>query len=400
MHLHRECAGDVPEESIGRYRDGGGPGTRTGSRSAKHRASDRPSSLSQQLQPCNWELFAPRVGPAQRLLGLSYVTEAFATLGCPLDTIEAGTVVELTGVSAKLDPRLISALHGILEDGGLIKELRQRGGDAVRVRTSAPLNKTAAHAIDEELLADAPYAVTHQLLHVVGSRLAECLTGDADATQIVFGQHRALLQEFYTTGMSDFVVASKLAAELLERIFASHSQNKLTAAGVSFRLTYSDISPSLVSAARQRYRKQYPNLPDNVDLEYTTLDIAQPPPPSLKGRFDAIISSNCIHATKSLTTSCHKARLMLRPGGFLAMVEITNEIPWMDLVFGFMKGWWLFDDGRRHCLANEKFWRTNLESAGFKRVLTYEDTEDQPVSKGKEGIDVLRPNPQVIVACT
>ncbi|KAK4210046.1 hypothetical protein QBC37DRAFT_475210 [Rhypophila decipiens] len=365
--------------------------------------------------------FAVRVGPAQRLLGLSYVTEAFATLGCPLDTIEAGAVVELKGVSAKLDPRLISALYGILADGGLVKELRQRGGEVLRVRTSAPLNKTAAHAIYEELLADAPYAVTHQLLHAVGSRLAECLTGAADATQIVFGQHRALLQEFYTTGMPDFVVASKLAAELLEKIFASHSQSrlvellevgaglggttkyiidKLTAAGVPFRLTYSDISPSLVSAARQRYKKQYPNLPNNVDLEYTTLDIEQPPPPSLKGRFDAIISSNCIHATKSLTTSCHNARLMLRPGGFLAMVEITNEIPWMDLVFGFMKGWWLFDDGRRHCLANEKFWRTSLESAGFKRVLTYEDTEGQPVSKGKEGVDVWRPNPQVIVACT
>ena len=41
---------------------------------------------------------------------------------------------------------------------------------------------------------------------------------------------------------------------------------------------------------------------------------------------------------------------------------------WFDLVFGLLDGWWLFEDGRKHVLANESFWDRSLQAAGFKHV--------------------------------
>ncbi|KAF3770025.1 S-adenosyl-L-methionine-dependent methyltransferase [Cryphonectria parasitica EP155] len=349
--------------------------------------------------------FLTRVYPAQRQLVLAFVTEAFEKLGCPLDKVRQGAPLEPVGVLPKYNP-LLNALHEILEDGRL---LEWRNGK--RVRTYRPVDKTSSQTLYERLVRDdPPHANTHQLLHVTGSRLAECLTGAADPMQIVFGKSRLLLQEFYTSAPM-LVTASKVVTELLRRVFSSFSGSSpnevieiievgaglggtakyildmLVEAGIPFKFTYTDISPSLTGAARQRYKNLYAQLPKGT-VEYMTLDIEQQPPPSLLNRFHAVISTNCIHATKSLTASCANAHKMLRPGGFLAVVEVTPRLFWLDLVFGLLEGWWLFEDGRKHCLANETFWKTSLEAAGYKSVVYAE-----------EG-DGYKPNPQVIVACT
>jgi hypothetical protein len=57
--------------------------------------------------------------------------------------------------------------------------------------------------------------------------------------------------------------------------------------------------------------------------------------------------TNCIHATRDPTRSCTNIRGCLFPGGILCLVELTRGLLWFDLVFGFLEGWWLFEDGRR-----------------------------------------------------
>lgn len=344
--------------------------------------------------------FLTKVYPAQRHLVLAFVTEAFANLGCPLDILDQGMAIEPAGILPKYS-LLLNALYEILEDGRL---LEWRNGK--RVRTYRPVDKNRAQTLYERLiLDDPPHANTHQLLQVTGSRLAECLTGAVDPMQLVFGKSRRLLQEFYTTAPM-LVVASKLVTELLRRVFSGSTEvieiievgaglggttkyilDMLIEAGIPFKFTYTDISPSLTGAAKQRYKNLYKHLPKG-SVEYMTLDIEQQPPTALLGRFHAVISTNCIHATKSLTASCANARKMLRPGGFLAVVEVTPRLFWLDLVFGLLKGWWLFEDGRKHCLADESFWKASLKAAGYSSVVCAE---------GGQG---YKPNPQVIVACT
>lgn len=58
---------------------------------------------------------------------------------------------------------------------------------------------------------------------------------------------------------------------------------------------------------------------------------------------------------------------------------------WLDLVFGLLDGWWLFEDGREHCLADESFWKTSMKAGGFSDVVW-----------AKTLVGGKKPNPQVI----
>jgi hypothetical protein len=59
---------------------------------------------------------------------------------------------------------------------------------------------------------------------------------------------------------------------------------------------------------------------------------------------------------------------MLRADGILCLVELTRNLFWFDLVFGLLEGWWLFNDGRDHALADEQRWERCLREAGFNWI--------------------------------
>ncbi|KAK3380525.1 beta-ketoacyl synthase domain-containing protein [Lasiosphaeria ovina] len=356
--------------------------------------------------------FLTRIYPAQKQLVLAYVVEAFAKLGSPLDQMAAGTPMVPPATILPRHAAVTDALLEILEHARLVE---WRNGRRVRTYRPVETNKASAEQLSARLVrADAPHAGTHQLLHVTGSKLAECLTGAADPIQLIFGTSRQLLQDFYTSAPM-FAAGSRVVAEHLRRVFASWTESDsprpveileigaglggttkyvletLVDARIPFRFVYTDISPSLVASSRKRYQGLLQRAAAGSAIEYMTLDVEKEAPAALVGRFDAVVSTCCVHATHSLVQSCSHARALLRPGGFLALVELVPapRLAWLDLVFGLLEGWWLFDDGRKHCLADELFWKASLEQAGFRSVV-WADTDDE----------VYRPNPQVIIACT
>ncbi|KHN94788.1 Beta-ketoacyl synthase [Metarhizium album ARSEF 1941] len=346
--------------------------------------------------------FWTTVYPAERRLVLSFVYEAFADLGCPLDEIHAGeTVTCPRGVLEKHRRVFDGAIFEILKDGGIVSETR-----AGHIRTSSPIDKTPSIEIYSKIVQDHPlYAKVHQLLHVTGSQFAECLGGKADPIKLLFGKNKDLLQHFYTKAPMSLAASMHLAA-LVKRIYASQAFKEgerveilevgaglggttglvldaLVEANVPFRYVFTDISSSFFGAAKSRYCDIAP-----CSMEYLVLDIEKEPPESLRRRFDLVISTNCIHATRNLAASCSNVQALLRPGGFFALVEFTTRFYWLDLVFGLLDGWWLFEDGRQHCTVSEAVWKTSLQHAGFSEVLW----TDAELSE--------KPNPQLLVACT
>lgn len=140
-----------------------------------------------------------------------------------------------------------------------------------------------------------------------------------------------------------------------------------------FQYTFTDVSSSLVVAAKKRFAH-------HSFMKYTTLDIEQVPPAQHLGQYDIIISTNCVHATKNLTASTANVKSMLRQDGILCLVELTQNLFWFDLVFGLLEGWWLFNDGRKHVLANERLWEQHLYEAGFQWVdWTDGDSEESQI---------------------
>ncbi|KID96726.1 Beta-ketoacyl synthase, partial [Metarhizium majus ARSEF 297] len=361
------------------------------------------SSYEQKFaQEAGFANFWTAVYPAERRLVLSFVYKAFSDLGCALDKVKAGQKVPCPqGILDKHRRVFDGALFEILEDGGIVSK-----SPAGYIRTPTPIDTTPSEDIYKDLVRDhPPFAKVHELLHVTGSRFAECLSGKTDPIKLLFGKNKDLLQHFYTDAPMCLAASLHLAA-LIQRVYTCRAGgddecieilevgagmggttkvviDALVEANVRFKYVFTDISSIFFAAAKRRFADIAPG-----SMECLVLDIEKEPPEPLQRRFDLVISTNCIHATRSLVTSCSNVHVLLRPGGFFALIEFTTRFYWLDLVFGLLDGWWLFEDGRKHCTVNGPSWKTNLEASGFSHVLWTE----------AEGIE--KPNPQLLVAYT
>ncbi|GAP93361.2 putative lovastatin nonaketide synthase protein [Rosellinia necatrix] len=128
--------------------------------------------------------------------------------------------------------------------------------------------------------------------------------------------------------------------------------------------TYTDISSGFFGHAEELF-KEY------VDkMTFKLLDVEKAP--SAQGyephSYDIVIASNVLHATPSLHTTLVNTRQLLKPGGYLLLLELTNPEPLRScLIFGSLPGWWFgVDDGRKLApIVAPKKWNTELRQAGF-----------------------------------
>ena len=84
--------------------------------------------------------------------------------------------------------------------------------------------------------------------------------------------------------------------------------------------------------------------------------------------YDIIVASNVLHATGSLQKTLDHTRQLLKPGGYLMLLEITNNDPIRcSTIMGGLPGWWLgVNDGRKYApTATPGEWHSTLRKAGF-----------------------------------
>ncbi|KAK4061977.1 transcriptional regulator family: Helix-turn-helix [Trichoderma aggressivum f. europaeum] len=337
----------------------------------------------------------------QARLVLAYIVEAFAKIGCDLRNLQAGEAVPQVKGLDKYS-KLIARLYEILEDGGLI--LRTDGG---YIRTETSIDPTDAETIYLQIVKLHPqHAVVNKLIRIIGSQLAACLTGDANGLEILFTkrENKKLLDEMYefwpllrapTLLLGNFLVKAfsdapgKGKFRILEVGAGTggttrHLIDRLQKQGIQFEYVFTDVSLALVAAAKRQFK--------NVKgMSFEVLDIEKPPKPEYEGAFHCVVSTNCIHATKNLDITLLNLRRMIRKDGALALVEMTQRLPWLDMVFGLFEGWWLFEDGRTHALMNEKQWEDRMKRVGFAEVLWTEG--DAPESKTVRTIGAFLTSP-------
>ena len=82
--------------------------------------------------------------------------------------------------------------------------------------------------------------------------------------------------------------------------------------------TFTDISSSLVRAAKKRFT-------GHPQLKFKVLDIEAMPTSSLFSSQDVIIAANVIHAAKSIKDSCTNILKMLEKQGILCLIEVTRK---------------------------------------------------------------------------
>lgn len=89
--------------------------------------------------------------------------------------------------------------------------------------------------------------------------------------------------------------------------------------------------------------------------------------------YDLVIASLVLHATKDLQLTLENVRKLLKPGGYLVVLEVTsNDTMRMSFTMGGLSGWWLGADSGRPwspCVSSAQ-WNAHLLQSGFSGIET------------------------------
>ncbi|KNG88668.1 polyketide synthase [Aspergillus nomiae NRRL 13137] len=143
------------------------------------------------------------------------------------------------------------------------------------------------------------------------------------------------------------------------------------------RYDYTDISEAFFEDARQRYASY------GQKFNFRILDIENDPGKQgfELGSYDLVVAGWVLHATKNLSVSIHNVRKLLKPGGKLVLVELTQpETLRNGFIFGTLPGWWLSTEEYRQwgpSISEEK-WTEILKLNHFNDLdLVYADNETE-----------------------
>lgn len=129
--------------------------------------------------------------------------------------------------------------------------------------------------------------------------------------------------------------------------------------------TFTDISAGFFEAAAEKLASW------KGMVNFATLDIdSDPATQSLTDKYDLIVASMVLHATKSLQKTLSHVRKLLKPGGKLLLIEATQDRLDVQLCFGTLPGWWLSEEPFRKDSPNVALntWDDVLKSTGFSGV--------------------------------
>ncbi|KAI0817254.1 PKS-NRPS hybrid [Xylaria sp. FL0064] len=233
-----------------------------------------------------------------------------------------------------------------------------------------------------------PDNIDLRLMRAVGENMPAVVRGEITMLEPMLQDN--MLNDFYVIahGMPRYTkYLASLASQIGHRYPHMHvleigagtggaTKSFLGALGDKFSTyTFTDISGGFFEKAKQvfsahssRMSFQVLNIEKDIEEQGFT-----------EGSYDVIIASLVLHATRDMAETVRNVRRLLKPGGYLLLLEITeNDQMRFGLLFGGLEGWWLgYDDGRAlsPCVGIEE-WRACLEQNGFSGIETMMPHDD------------------------
>ncbi|PYH81014.1 ketoacyl-synt-domain-containing protein [Aspergillus uvarum CBS 121591] len=236
---------------------------------------------------------------------------------------------------------------------------------------------TKAHLLD--MASAYPDAVDLQLIRAVGEHLPAVVRGEAWMLEHMVANDT--LDRFYKTGLG-FARANGYMARAAAQIAHRYPRARILEIGAGTggatkgilealdgrfaRYTFTDISTGFFEAAATQFER-WAGM-----MSFKALDVEKELGAQgfEEGGFDVIVASNVLHATKSLRKTMQNVRRLLKPGGFLLLLEVTSEIVRVKLMMAGLPGWWLGgEDGRPYGpTITVSQWDALLKETGFAGV--------------------------------
>ncbi|KAI1359923.1 hypothetical protein F5Y08DRAFT_349225 [Xylaria arbuscula] len=231
-------------------------------------------------------------------------------------------------------------------------------------------------------ISDNPESIDLESIGVIGKILLSVVRGTMSTLQVMMEKgliHRVYIEGIgFQEGNRDLsIVVSQIAhrhpcMNILEIGAGTGGATSSILKSLSHKFlsyTYTDISAGFFEAATKIF-EEYEEYEES--MIFKRLDISKDP--SAQGfddhSYDLIIASNVLHATVSLAQTMRNCRQLLKPGGYLAMLEITGDHLRPQFIASTLKGWFMgVDDGRIWApTISEAQWDTVLREAGFSGV--------------------------------
>ncbi|KAL8704317.1 MAG: hypothetical protein Q9201_002503 [Fulgogasparrea decipioides] len=228
-----------------------------------------------------------------------------------------------------------------------------------------------------------------KLLVAVGRNIRHILSGEVGAIELLF--NTKLLENVYRSGIGAEIGYEKLNVyvdalthknpdlEILEigagtggatlpviQNLMRHGDNESGTPRFS-HFDFTDISSGFFEKAKELFDFAAER------MAFRVLDIETDPVTQgfKTGKYDLIIASNVLHATKNLQVTLSNTRKLLKPGGKLLLYEMTNpHVLRPGFIFGIFPGWWLGEEKNRKwgALMSQKDWDSALRKAAFSGV--------------------------------
>lgn len=330
------------------------------------------SSFEEYSRSCQFTEYLAKVSARQDELLLAYLIEAFQKLGIDFKAIPPGKKIPDFGYQPK-HSKVVHRYYEILQRHCIIEE---KDSGYIRSFCSPTLPPSSSKLL-RHLITDHPnYRCEADLMALTGPKIAECLMGKEDPVKLLFGTSTSqeIVGNFYTQApmfatltevLVDFMVRLVKKANGPVRILevgagmggtTKRLGEALGALGHSIEYVFTDISSTLVRNASKKFKYSW--------MQFRTLNLEVEPPTDMVGRFDVVISTNCVHATANRTETCRRIKHMLNPHGVLVLSEITTIFDWHEAVFGLLDGWWLAVDAI-HAIQPAAVWMNFMHQAGF-----------------------------------
>ncbi|ORY17104.1 hypothetical protein BCR34DRAFT_634445 [Clohesyomyces aquaticus] len=232
-----------------------------------------------------------------------------------------------------------------------------------------------------DLMAKFPDSIELKMVRQVGENLPAAVRGE---TQIL--EHMmvdGLLNRFYEQAIG-VVEHSHFLSHMVEQMVHKNPRLNILeigagTGGATKRIfnrighafssyTFTDISTGFFEKAQEVFREYagkiiFKSLDCEQDIEKQGYE---------DGKYDLIVASLVIHATKDLDYTMSNVRRLLKPGGHLVILELTNEGPMrFGFLMGGLPGWWLGGPDRKYspCMSPAR-WHTLMQKTGFSGIDT------------------------------
>ncbi|TLS26264.1 hypothetical protein PpBr36_04729 [Pyricularia pennisetigena] len=132
--------------------------------------------------------------------------------------------------------------------------------------------------------------------------------------------------------------------------------------------TFTDVSAGFFPQAKERFTAEH----REGRMAFSKLDVTLDPQEQgfERGAYDVVVAANVLHIAPDVEAALRRVRTLLRPGGFLVVVEPTSGMVQGQLILGGLEGWWLAADGCRTLgpQLSVDLWDVKLWETGFSGV--------------------------------